>query len=339
MEFYMIYRVVAFFFIVSTLWHTNIIPVIRIGFAGDVMLGRLVSEKIKHKNPTYVWGTMLPFLKANDLNVVNLETTFTDSMHPVPKVFNFKADPRVVKALKAGSIEAVNIANNHILDFDVEGLKDTLTTLNKAGIKHTGAGMNDYEAAKPIVIQKKGLIIGIISYTDNEPSWESGSHKPGTRYLRIEDAEKAIKELKKQVDLLIVSLHWGPNWQEEPPLKFKHFAHRMIDAGADIIHGHSNHTFQGYEWYKGKLILYQTGDFVDDYAIDMKARNDRSFLFIVDADREGPFNLHLIPTIIQDGQVNQAEGNDARESLARIQQLSTKLVSDSKKQASHKEVP
>ncbi len=311
------------------------VPAVRIGFAGDVMLGRLVNTNTKDKEPTYVWGTMLPFLKANDLNIANLETTFTRSTHPTPKVFNFKADPEHVNALIAGFINIVNIANNHILDFGIEGLKDTLNTLNRAGIQHTGAGMNDREAAKPVLIQRKGLKIGIVGYTDNEPSWKAGPG-PGTHFFDIEDAEKAIRLLKKEVDLLIVTLHWGPNWQKEPSTRFKSFAHRMIDAGADILHGHSNHTFQGYEWYKGKLILYQTGDFVDDYAIDRNERNDRSFLFVVDADRDGPFNLSLIPTIIQNEQVNQAEGTDARASLKRMRDLSAKLSSNYKKPVEQK---
>lgn len=303
---------------------------VRIGLAGDVMLGRLVGEKIAQTSMSYPWGDMLPLLRANDLNLVNLETTFTQSTSPMPKVFNFKSDPRNVEALVQGNIHVVNNANNHILDFGVEGLRDTLRALDKAGVAHVGAGMNEQEAAKPTILNVNDIKIGIMGYTDNEPSWKAGIHTPGTNYIQVGDVKrirKDIQDLRDKVDLLIITIHWGPNWEEKPPQAFVDFAHAIIDAGADILHGHSNHTFQGIEKYHNKLILYQTGDFVDDYMVDPIKRNDRSFLFIVEVDKSKAEKaifkkVQIIPTIIENMQVNKASSQDCAASIARMKKLS-----------------
>lgn len=305
---------------------------LRIGFLGDVMLGRLVGENIEKTNFSYPWGNMIDELAKNDLNIANLETTFTKSTHPVPKVFNYKSNPKNIQSLIEGSIDVVNIANNHILDFGIEGLVDTLRVLDHAGIKHVGAGMNAEEAARPVIIEKKGIKIGIIGSTDNEPTWKAGINKPGTNYTEIGKdnarVQEAIKQLRPHVDVLIVTIHWGPNWRLRPSQEFVDFAHQMIDAGADILHGHSAHHIQGIEWYKSGLILYQTGDFVDDYAIDSTMRNDLSFLFVVDLEDHRIKNLTLIPTRIDMMQVNKAFGNDYTLLLDRISRLSKQLATN-----------
>lgn len=316
-----VYSLCASILIISSPVYSSL----RIGFAGDTMLGRLVNKKLRSVKPSYPWGNMLPFLLGTDLNIVNLETALTQSTSAAPKVFNFKSDPKNTQSLKEANIKIVNLANNHSLDFGVSGLKDTLKALDQAGILHVGAGMNKQEAAQPAVMTVNNIKIGVIGYTDNEPTRKAGHDKPGTNYIKIGDikaVENDIKKLRQTVDLLIVSIHWGPNLQERPPQEFITFAHNLVDLGVDIMHGHSDHIFQAVEDYHGKLIMYQMGDFVDDYMIDPVMRNDRSFLFIVDADKTRIKNVELIPTIIQNMQVNKATGKDYHDSTKRIQMLS-----------------
>jgi poly-gamma-glutamate capsule biosynthesis protein CapA/YwtB (metallophosphatase superfamily) len=298
---------------------------IRIGFMGDVMLGRLVNEVINQTSYAYPWGNVRPLLYQNDLNIANLETTLTNSATPVPKVFNFKATPDKVQTLVEGNIHVVNLANNHILDFGVEGMKETVETLDKAGIKHVGAGNNLAEAQRPAIIERNGISIGILGYTDNEPGWAAEPDKPGINYIKVGDLEpiqQAIQKLKSQVDLIIISIHWGPNWPERPPQKLIDFAHAILDSGADIIHGHSPHILQPLEIYKNKLIMYGTGDFIDDYHVDPLRRNDRSALFLVTIDKREIHKVQLIPVIIKAFQVNQAQGEDYEAVIKRLQSLS-----------------
>lgn len=299
---------------------------ITIGLAGDVMLGRLVNEEISKRGYSYPWGDMLPYLHKNDLNIINLETTLTKSKKKVTKVFNFKADPDKVEVLKQGKISLVNIANNHILDFSEEGLRETIATLNKASIPHVGAGNNIDEAKEPKILMIKGLRIGVIGYTDNEPGWEAKKDKPGTNYIKVGDINQVkqdIKEIRNKVDILILTIQWGPNMREVPTKEFQDFAHQIIDAGVDIIHGHSAHVVQGIEIYKKKLILYDTGDFIDDYMVGPALRNDHTFLFRIAIKQGQLFSLTLVPAIISNMQVNLATGEDKNKMIARIKALSS----------------
>lgn len=296
-----------------------------IGFMGDVMIGRLVDEVIPTKGYAYPWGNTLTLLQKMDLRIINLETTLTTHQEKIPKVFNFKALPDRVETLKIAHIDIANLANNHTLDFKEDGLTETISTLDSAHIKHIGAGINEQEAQQPIIITKNNIKIGLIGYTDNEPTWKAEKNKPGINYIRVGDLDsikKQIIALRPNVDILIVTSHWGPNMQQRPSREFVQFAHDIIDAGADIIHGHSSHVFQGIEIYKNKIIMYDTGDFIDDYAVDPELRNDQSCLFTVTVNKNAPQTVTINPVIIKNMQVNLAPGKEKEEIMKRIQKLS-----------------
>jgi poly-gamma-glutamate synthesis protein (capsule biosynthesis protein) len=301
-------------------------PHLVIGFTGDVMLGRLVNNAIKHQTYSYPWGNILPLLKENDLNIINLENTFTRSNKAVFKVFNFKSNPKNIQTLILGKIDLVNIANNHIFDFNGEGFIETLNTLDHKNIAHAGAGSNLQEAEAAAVITKNEISVGMLGYTDNEPGWAASLEKPGVNFIYINDfgsekIKRDVQKIRDKVDIIIASLHWGPNKRQRPTKEFIDFAHKLIDAGVDIIHGHSAHIFQGIEIYKNKVIMYDTGDFVDDYAVYPNLRNDQSFLFRIMVKKSGPQQIELIPVFIENMQVNKAEGQMAEEILRKMKGL------------------
>ncbi len=302
-----------------------------IGFSGDVMIGRLVNRHLSTARPLYLWGDMLPEIRSTDINIFNLEAALTTSRQKVDKVFNFKSDPANVQALLEANVHAVNLANNHVLDFSESGLLETLQTLDDAGILHVGAGKNLREASRPVIMTKNEITIGLLGITDNEPGWEAKDLSSGIRYVEEGDIEKIgkdIAELKEQVDIAIVSGHLGPNMQERPSKYLVNFVHDIMDAGADIFHGHSAHIFQGIEYFDRKLILYDTGDFVDDYYVDPILRNDRSFFFKVTVDKEGVEDVQLIPTLISNFQVNHSTGQDFAETVERMKLLSKEFETD-----------
>jgi poly-gamma-glutamate synthesis protein (capsule biosynthesis protein) len=304
---------------------------LTLGLAGDVMIGRGVDPVITQNGYTYPWGDVLPVLRQTDVNIINLETALTHSIHKVQKVFNFRATPDKVQALVEAHITLANIANNHILDFSEEGLAETIYALNAAGIQHVGAGMNYHEAARPGIIFKKDIRLGLLGFTDNEPSWKASPEKSGTCYINIskakdrEEALNAIRKLKEVTDLVIVSIHWGYNMVEKPSSTFINFAYQMIEAGTDIIHGHSAHIFQAIEAYRQKLILYDTGDFVDDYMVHHDLRNDRSFFFLIRMKKNEIKELKLVPVVISECQVNLAGEHEYKWSIRRMQQLSERF--------------
>ena len=301
---------------------------LTIGLTGDVMLGRTLDSVITAKGYDYPWGDMLPVMKEADINLINLETTLTESVEQVVKTFNFKASPDKIKCLERAQISVTNLANNHILDFGRDGLLETLRTLDLAGIRHVGAGRNIREASMPLVITKNNVHVGIIGVTDNEPEWKA-TEKPGIAYIDIENPDQhsalfdSLDQLRRKTDIVIVSLHWGPNMREKPTRSFVEFAHKLSNNGAKVIHGHSAHILQGIEVYNNGLILYDTGDFVDDYMIDWNLRNDLGAFFMLTLKPNATLDLLIIPTRIQEYQVNRATGEDYDWVMNRLKRLSS----------------
>jgi len=301
---------------------------LTIGFTGDVMLGRTLDRIISKKGYDYPWGDVLPLMRSTDINIINLETTLTSSCRKVYKAFNFKAAPDKVKCLINARVSVANLANNHILDYGDEGLEETINTLDAANIAHVGAGKNLAAAIAPVVVDLNNMHVGILAITDNEPGWKAG-WQPGTNYANISEEEdytrllQAMKNLKNEVDIIIITVHWGPNMRNEPTRDLVQFAHLMSEEGAHIIHGHSAHIIQAVEHYKNSLILYDTGDFIDDYIVDPYQRNDLAAFFVVMVDRCGPLSLKIVPTRIFQYQVTVARNDDRNWILNRINYLSS----------------
>ncbi len=302
---------------------------------GDVMLGRLVNQVLRHAPPDYPWGDTLPVLRAADARMCNLECAVTDWGAPwsvTKKVFHFRTDARNVAALTAARIDAVSLANNHALDFEYEGMFETLRNLRAAGIACAGAGRDVAEASRPAVLERAGLRIGLIAFTDNEPDWEATADRPGIFHVPVDLRDPRARTLletvagaRPRVDLLVVSAHWGPNWGDAPPAGHRPFARALLDAGADVVFGHSGHVVRGVEVYRGRPILYCTGDFVDDYAVDEVERNDRSFIFVLETDGARPRRLRLVPTLIASYQARLAPLAEARPIARRMQELCAEL--------------
>jgi len=298
----------------------------KIALTGDVMLGRLVDDTVIWNTllpPATVWGNVLPLLLEADLRFVNLECVISQSgqkWQPEQKAFHFRASPRAIEVLQAARIDGVTLANNHILDYGPEALLECLTFLDRAGIPHTGAGRNLRDALTPFTIEFAGNCVAVIALTDNEPAWEAGGHQPGVNYVAYDRhgllepyctrMTEAISLARRHARFVIISAHVGPNWGTPSPA-MRALAHQLLDLGADVYWGHSNHTPQGIELYQGKAILYSTGDFIDDYAVDPTERNDLSFLFLLDIQDGHLERLYLHPVRIDNCQVGIATGRDA----------------------------
>jgi len=292
---------------------------LTIALAGDVMLGRLVNENILDQGFVYPWGDVLPLLKSADLFLINLECALTGRRarwhDGEDKAFYFRAEPSVVETLRAADVSFASVANNHICDFGPEGLVETRDVLSQAGIACAGAGLDLAAARAPARLSVAGATVTVVAFADYPFGWAASASSPGVNYtpisLQAEDfavVEAAIASARQGSDLVIFSIHWGPNMRPRPPQHFRDFARRVIEAGADIFWGHSAHVVQGVEAWNGKLILYDSGDFVDDYAVDAELRNDLSALFLVRARPPLLERLDILPVKIADMQVNQACG-------------------------------
>lgn len=312
----------------------------RIILVGDVMLGRLVNEALKTEPFTYPLGDTLPLFKKADLRICNLECVISDIGEPwsaSPKPFHFRTDEKNIKTLLAGEIGIVSLANNHIFDYGYDAMFRAMNVLGENAINFAGVGMNAVEAAEPAICKVDSVKVGMIAFTDNEPDWEAQENKPGSFYVPVDEKDKraltlfdAVKKLREFADILIVSAHWGPNWGYKPLPEHVTFAHRLIDEGADIIFGHSPHIVRGVELYKKRAILYSAGNFIDDYAVDEIERNDESFVFAIDIDKNRIKRLHLYPTIINRFQALMAKQERQKEIISKMQKLCKDLETDAK---------
>lgn len=310
--------------------------VVRIGLTGDVMLGRKVGERQQSRPTEAVWGDLLNCLRGLDGLLINLECCLSargERWTRTHRPFHFRADPDwAVSALNAAGVDCCALANNHLLDFGEIALTDTIDHLDEADIARAGAGQDIEQALEPACVSIDNLDVAIISFTDNTPEYAADEDSSGITRIECDVENDRTRDLVNEAlsrtkennpDLLIASLHWGPNMAEEPSSEFETFGRWLVDQGVDLIHGHSAHIFQGIEVYEGVPILYDTGDFVDDYAIDSKLRNDRSFLFEVRADADaGATELRLLPTEIDDYAVHEADPEVARWCRERMRALS-----------------
>jgi poly-gamma-glutamate capsule biosynthesis protein CapA/YwtB (metallophosphatase superfamily) len=260
-------------------------PVLFEAYVRDARMYVALAEKRNGPIPRplgydYIWGDSLSILREVQpaARIVNLETSITrgDDFWPA-KGIHYRMHPDNVELLKAAGVDICILANNHTADLGFTGLLDTLKSLERAGIQSVGAGRNLAEAAAPairkIVSGTRLVVFGYAMDSAGVPaSWAAGASSPGINFLSDLSAETAaatIESIRRQSrpeDLVIFSVHWGSNWGYDVPDEQIDFAHRLIDSGAvDIVHGHSSHHPRPLEVYKGKLIVYGAGDFLNDY--------------------------------------------------------------------------
>jgi poly-gamma-glutamate capsule biosynthesis protein CapA/YwtB (metallophosphatase superfamily) len=294
-------------------------PSVTLALVGDVMLGRVVNRMIAERGFVYPWGDLLPAVRGSDCFLINLECALTDHTERWQdgghKPFYFRANPRVVETLLVAGVNFASLANNHAADFGMPGLVDTVRRLDEAGIAHAGAGGDILTARAPAFLTAAEWRIGVVAYADHPTVWAAGPSSPGINYTPVSLAsdhlaaiEDGLTIARRQADMVIFSMHWGPNMRARPTSAFRDFARRVIAAGADVFWGHSAHVVQGIEVWHGKPILYDTGDFVDDYAVDPELRNDLSGLFLLRVRPPATAWIEVIPVAISHCQVNRARG-------------------------------
>jgi poly-gamma-glutamate synthesis protein (capsule biosynthesis protein) len=292
---------------------------LRLVFGGDLMLGRLAGEAMLREGLHYPLGVVTPLLRGADLAIANLECAISadaERWHGAPKSFYFRAPPTAGQALLDAGIGLVSLANNHILDYDVQGLFDTLRILDAHGIAHAGAGAKLAAALEPAIVERQGVRIGMAAFCDHQDDFAAAENHPGMAWLGLHDEAAAIDAFARALAPLraagvrwpVLSLHWGPNMVTEPSPQQRRLARAAIEVGWKIVYGHSAHVFQGVELHEGCPILYAAGDLVDDYLVDPAFRNDHQLLFDLELGDEALERIVMRPLFIQRCRVVPANG-------------------------------
>ena len=276
---------------------------ISLAFVGDVMLARNVGKKIANLGIDYPFNKTRHILSSADIAFANLEGALTgDRITGSSKAFIFRSPPSFGESLVKGGIDIVSLANNHTNDGGTKGLLETIETLEGLGIRYVGAGRNYLEARSLRVIEVKGKKIGFLAYTDlaniGLSVASATSSRPGVASAQTAAVFDEIKTAKRKVDFLVVSFHWGVEYQiGEPNARQKNLAYSCIDEGADIIVGHHPHVLQKAEVYKGKTIAYSLGNFVFD---NHRLSRARTMILWIDWDPDsGRQKISLIPCYIR----------------------------------------
>jgi poly-gamma-glutamate capsule biosynthesis protein CapA/YwtB (metallophosphatase superfamily) len=286
----------------------------RLALAGDTMLGRGVAARLATEPPaSLVAPEVAATCRDADLVVLNLECCISDRGERWPdrsKPFFFRAPPRAVETLVHLGVRCVTLANNHALDFGEEALLDTLAHLDAAGIRHVGAGADVGAARESALLDDGSLRLGVVGVADHPEEFAASHERPGIAYADLRAGvptwlTEAVRDLEP--DLALVTPHWGPNMIEEPVTHVRDAARALVDAGASLVAGHSAHVFHG---VAGR-VLYDLGDFLDDYAVDPELRNDLGLLWIVELRAEGPESLEVLPLKLDYAFTRVAEGEDA----------------------------
>ena len=267
----------------------------RLLFAGDVYLSDHVLEAYDAAGG--IDGVLSQDyqaeIQAADFFMTNEEFPFSTRGTPAPdKQFTFRVHPEKVKLMQEMGIDLVTLANNHALDYGRDAMLDTIDTLDHAGIRHVGAGKNLAEARKPDVVELNGRTFAFIGATRVYPEedWAAGTDSAGmfSAYDGGAQLAEEVKAAKQQADYVIAYVHWGIEREETPNEVQKSIAHRLVDAGADLVVGAHPHVLQSIEYYQGVPIAYSLGNFVFGSSIPSTA------LLQADVDDEG-IRLRLIP--------------------------------------------
>ena len=335
---------------------------------GDVMTGRAIDQLLPHPGDptlresvvsdartyirlaeqtngpipapidfTWPWGEALEIVDqfAPDVRLLNLETSITDGGEFARgKAVHYRMHPDNVGCLTAIRPDVCTLANNHILDFGYQGLIDTLRTLDDAGLDSAGAGLDENSAERPAVVGPVVIAACGMGSSGIPHGWAATGGRPGVAYVPdMSDRSASMVAgralaLKGHGDIAVVSVHWGSNWGYDVDSAQIRFAHRLIDAGIDVVHGHSSHHPRPIEVYRGRLILYGCGDTIDDYegiSTFEAFRHELRLLYFASIDSQSGSVLRMVPMRMRRMRLERAPDRDAEWLRATVAEMSRRF--------------
>jgi poly-gamma-glutamate capsule biosynthesis protein CapA/YwtB (metallophosphatase superfamily) len=282
----------------------------------------------------------LDLLRSADVTIGNFEMPLTRHSEPKEKILNIRAEPEVAEDIPMLGFNCLTVANNHSVDYGWQGLTDTMTALRSAGVQTIGAGETLEEAARPAIIEVNGFRIGVVAFScllpagsaaapdraglspiHIETSYEINSYyqmeEPGepavvnvrTRVRKQDQAfaEQCIRQCRAEVDFLVASIHWGYGSSELLADYQQPLGRALIDAGANIVHGHHPHAVHAAEFYDGKAILYSLGTLIGQQTfLDASEQvkqlwsemSPDGYVALLDIEDDGSYRLHAKPTTL-----------------------------------------
>ncbi len=267
-------------------------------FVGDIMLSRSVGIKVRNKGEgdyRYPFLEVADILNSADMVFGNLESPISARGRDQGSIYSFRADPRAIEGLSYAGFDVLSLANNHIWDWGADALEDTVLNLASENILSVGAGANYTEANSPALFEVNGTSIAVLAYTNLLPkSMQASEESPGLSDFDLGKIEETINTLSSQGYLVVVSLHWGDEYQTVANSGQQETARELIDAGADLIVGHHPHVVQQFEQYGEGWVAYSLGNFVFDQFFSEETM--RGAVLRVDLEKGNIVDVTLLPT-------------------------------------------
>lgn len=274
---------------------------VTLAFAGDMMLDRGVKNSvIKNFNNDYAAlfeksDNLLELFRNADVFFANLEGPVSNQGVDQKNLYSFRMDPSVIPALRGAGLSIVSIANNHMADWGRDAFIDTMARLKENEILYAGGGNNKTEATTPTIIEKYGIRIGFLGFSDKGPNHMTASvDQAGVLLASDPKFNEIIENAAAQVDYLIVAFHFGEEYQTKHNERQELLAHRAIDNGAKIVIGHHPHVLQDTEVYKNGYIAYSLGNFIFDQSWSKPTM--QSMLLTIRLFKDGSMTVAKNPT-------------------------------------------
>jgi poly-gamma-glutamate capsule biosynthesis protein CapA/YwtB (metallophosphatase superfamily) len=235
----------------------------RVSFCavGDILLDRGIRRTITEHGVDYPFELVAPFINGFDLAFCNLECPVSSKGTSTGKVYCFRADTHFFAGARNAGFDVFSLANNHIIDWGLAACLDTRDLIERHGLVALGVGKTDHDARTPRIVRKNGLTFAFAAYVGKPLA---GMLTAGPARVSCEEIINEIEKVRTRVDFVIISMHWGTEYEHVPEKHQVEWAHRLIDAGADLVIGHHPHVLQSIEIYKERPILYSLGNFVFD---------------------------------------------------------------------------
>ncbi|KAF0819668.1 MULTISPECIES: CapA family protein [unclassified Cytobacillus] len=282
---------------------------------GDVMMGRHVEEVTKRHGADYLFRHVKPYFDASDYVSGNFEHPIlkddVNKYEKAEKSIHLRTDMDAIHAVKNAGFTVMNLANNHLMDYGEEGLRDTLDVFDRYNMEYVGGGENRKEAKEHINYQDvNGVRVATLGFTD---AFVEGTIATKDRNgllsanpdVLFDMIEKAKNEDHGNADLVVVNVHWGQEYDTEATPRQKALAKAMVDAGADIIIGHHPHVLQSFDVYKDGIIFYSLGNFVFDQGW---TRTKDSAMVQYNLTEDGTASIDVIPLQIEEAAPRLATG-------------------------------
>lgn len=297
---------------------------ISIAAVGDMIFDRKVKDLVNARGGEAPLAEVAKRLSNADVTIGNLESTLAKSgTRNEAKDVTFRGHPDGIKGLELAGFDAVSIANNHALDYGFDPMRDTISALDGAGIGHAGAGANKNAAWTPATIDVNGTKVAYFAFTHIlPPGFLASDDRPGVASgkMDMQLVADAIRQAKKTHDYVIVSFHWGVEYEDFANGDQVKKAHQAIDAGADMVLAHHPHVIQGVEFYNGKLIAYSLGDFVFDH---YSRKTGEAFILEAQLGPNGTPEAVAVPVYLDsNGKPEYVHGSEAGDILNRLKKIS-----------------